>query len=353
VFDNRVNKSDDFLGKGFTDPIAEAVELAGTSDVAHGYEVTRTQTGDEIRDEIKRGEIDDLEGVMCNEFTSATVAASEYDLDERYLNQKSKIPIAYPGKGGTTFVEIWMVVGTLREATAAILAVQGQSGVEKVTDPERAAELGVSGGPSEFWYFAGSTFVGVQARGSHHFGAGAAAVALGGYDVDAHDRKPGDVQQWLKTSNGTYDGLGQSSVVHEVKGSGVARLGAANCPEIDGDVRGPGTVDELGNGWFRIEPGSGLEWILGPETDPMTVAEFTAEEIQLIDANEQRGDATQVGSYADVEDFDAEETTTVTSSGRLPTSKWFAWKPSVLAVLAVLSTSKPQATAYRGAWTRR
>lgn len=323
---------------GKTDVLAEAIALKDTSSVGHADDVGRSQDSSAIWDELKSGEIDDLEAIKCSEFTSAAVAAAGYDLEQDWIDPDTGMRAAYEDKGSYTFIEIWMVVGLLTEATHAMLAIQAGQAEEIDPSGERAAELGMSGESEPFLYVSAGSFVDMEASEDQMFGAGAAAVALGGDEVELDDRKPGDIQQSLNTNSaGEYIGTGHSSIVHAVRGSGVAKLGEAGSPEVEGDVQGPAPLTELAPGWYRIRPGSGLKWVVGPDTDPATIAQLDADDIQLIDANIQGsslegpgnrgGDATAVGSFQEHKDFDEDRWSATTSTGRLPSSPWYAWSP--------------------------
>ncbi|MEL6343280.1 MAG: hypothetical protein AAFV53_09085 [Myxococcota bacterium] len=346
---------DDAVESGKTDVLDEAIDLADTSTAGHAKEVARDHTFDEIWDELKSGEIDDLDALWCSEFTTAAVAAAGYDLNEVWRDPGTGKKVAYEDKGASTFVEAWMVVGTLKEATDALMAVQDNDSneVEEISaGSDRATAVGQGDEAEDFLYVSAGTFVGREASEDDLFGAGAVAVLFGGTEVELEDRLPGDIQQALKTnSQGTYTGAGHSSVVHAVEGYGVARVGETGSPEIIGGVKSPATADALAPGWYRIEAGSDLRWSVGPDTDPASLAAITTTHVQLIDANiagnadesgsARGGDATQVGFMNEQEDFDDSQASATTCAGRLPSSPWFPWTTSEPDIIAVLSTVEP------------
>lgn len=323
---------EEHLKAGKTPVLEEAIALTDSSDAGHGYDVRRDQSSKEIWAEIKSGEIDDLDAVMCSEFTAASMAAAGYDLDQDYRDPGTGLRVAYADKGGVTFLKMWMVAGTLADATAALMVVQDGAAERVEAGSDRAVELGEAGSEA-FLYSEVTTFVGRDASTNHHVGAGAAAVAFGGSQVQNRDRKPGDVHQSFATdSQGAYTGGGHSSVVHGVRGHGVARLGVEGAPTIQGDVKSPGPAAALPPGWYSIDDASGLEWVIGPDTKAENVASLSVSQVQLVDANrsyvadesgEARGsDATTVGS------FRADADGVMNSAGRLPTSPWFGWTPT-------------------------
>ncbi|TVQ87961.1 MAG: hypothetical protein EA397_17570, partial [Deltaproteobacteria bacterium] len=326
------------LAEGKTDVLTRALTLKDTSAVGHVDDIGRNQSNGEIWDGLKEGKIDHLTAIKCSEFTSAAVAAAGYDLDQQWLDPASGMRVAYQDGGSYTFVKLWMVVGTLLEATHALLVVQNGDAEEIDPSSARAAELGLSGESERFLYVSSGNFVGMEASEEQMFGLGAAAVGLGGSEVELNDRKPGDVQQSLRTnSSGKYSGSGHSSVVHAVRGTGVAKLGVDGCPKVEGDVQGPAPLAELEAGWYRINKDSGLKWVVGPGTIAATVAQLDAVEIQLVDANtkgsslagpgKRGGDATAIGAFQEHRGFNDEKKSATTSAGRLPSSPWHAWSP--------------------------
>jgi hypothetical protein len=174
---------------------------------------------------------------------------------------------------------------------------------------------------------------------------------VGGYEVAEPDRKPGDIQQRLDVKkDGNYSGLGHSSVVHGVAGYGIAKLGAGRgSPTIEGEVKGPKPAAELAEGWYEIKAGSGLKWVIGPDTDPSCIADLHAETIQLIDANtvgsSKEGKGNRDGDATAIGDFQQGKENAEMSAGRLPSSDWFAWATGSEEVIAVLSTTAPEGAA--------
>jgi hypothetical protein len=340
---------DDALADGKTNVVTEAIALAETSDKGHGDEVARPQTSQQVWAELNSGEIDSLGSVKCSEFTSAAMAAAGYDLDTVWLDPATGLRVAYADGSKPTFVAVWMISGALKEATYSLLVCRDDGAEEVVAGSDRAAELNMASETDNFLYVSAGTFVGREADSDDMVGAGAAVVAFGGRIVDSAERRPGDVQQRFNTNNaGKYVGTGHSSVVHSIRGSGVAKLGDASSPSIEGSVQSPSDVESLQPGWYRISPGSGLQWVVTPETSVANVAEFTTEQTQLIDANiagsldstgsARGGDATQLGAFHD------DQAQAVTCSGRLPSSPWFAWESSEPAVSAELSATASPTT---------
>jgi hypothetical protein len=317
------------LDDGKTNNLDAAVDLADDLDMQHGYDgaVAGDLAGSSRRRAILRGDVDDLQTLLCSEFTAATLQAAGYDLTAHYMDPSSGDYIAYAdgqksdGTPEMTLVDIYMVVNAQPEATRSIMDA-ASGACEAVTQAsERAQEIGGGNVPGDFHYCEELTFKDETASADHSFGAGAAAVALGGCEVALSERKPGDIQQWFTTLDGTYTAGGHSSTVYSVKGSGVALLGGANSPTIEG------ASSDLAPGWYEVPAGSALRWVIGPDTDPNAIASLMATDIQLIDAN-KRGvgnDATKVGSFEAQAEYSDTGGSKVTDAGRLPTSDWFAW----------------------------
>lgn len=355
---DRKNQHDEAVAEGKTDVLDEAIDLVDDSKVGHADDLAdgtgRGMTNSEIWDELKSGEIDDMKNIKCSEFTAASMAAAGYDLDQKWVDPKSGMQVAYTQGSGIRMVEMWMVVGMLKEAAFALLSVQDGGGEEIDPKSERAKEIEASGETENFLFVGDGNFYGRKASADDHLGAGASVLALGGYVVDMEDRKPGDVQQRLDTYNGKYTANGHSSVVHAVRGPGIAYLGESGSPEVVGEVESPSPLADLEPGWYAIEAGSGLELLVGPGTDPGMVASIDGVEVQLIDANRKgsssegpgkRGsDATGLGGFQETEEYSSEGSSAVTCTGRLPTNDWFAWSQSSQEVLAVLSTKEPEAS---------
>ncbi len=325
----RETAREEALKDGKTNNLDAAVDLADDLTMQHGYDgaVAGDLQGSSRRRAILRGDVDDLTTILCSEFTAATLQAAGYDLTEHYMDPATGDYIGYAdgqhsdGTAKMTLVDIYMVVNAQPEATRSIMDASAGD-CESVTQAsERAQEVGGGNVPGNFQYCEELTFVDQTASTDHNFGAGAAAVALGGFEVVLTSRKPGDIQQWFKTRDGEYTGGGHSSTVYSVKGSGVALLGGANGPTIEGGD------EDLQPGWYEIPAGSALRWVIGPDTEPSAVASLSASDIQLIDANTRGAgnDATKTGSFEAQEDYSDSGRSKVTSAGRLPTSDWFAW----------------------------
>lgn len=312
------------LDEGKTNVLDEAVELADSSDSPHLYDgdMSRDQDAGEVRDTIRDGSLDGLDRVGCGEFVTAAIAASGFDLNQPYLDPGTGHLVAYAEGSSARVVEIGMITNQQREAVGAILEAQNGTATLVTSDTPEAEKLGLP--DSTFLYAGTADFIGMDVDADDVFGAGAAAVALGGYEVSGSERRPGDVQQRQNVSDGKYAAAGHASIVHAAKGTGVALLGATGSPALD-----TGGYDNL-SGWYRID--GGVQMVVGPLTDPATVGSLQAVEIQQIDANKEssagedgnkRGsDATQVGSFAE------DKENAAYCMARLPTSPWFAWSPS-------------------------
>jgi hypothetical protein len=177
----------------------------------------------------------------------------------------------------------------------------------------------------------------VEVQAGDAFGAGAAALSLGGVEVAQAERKPGDIQQRLDTASGKASFAGHSSTVWMVRGPGIAYLGAEGSPKL---VGAPAKTQPA-PGWYRVEAGATIE--LDPSTDPARVARCDVGTVQLIEANTKgaKADATGLGvaRAADAAfDPDAVESD-LTSTGRLPTSKWIGWKPSSPDVVGIVTAT--------------
>lgn len=298
-----------------------------------------TTAGDPTNDARKQaiidGDVQKLKTMMCSEFTAGTLAQAGFDLGDRYVDKGTGLNVAYeePGKQ-YYFVRIYDVVGALVEATEAVIKAQKgvNNGVVDMIDPATLTEEErkthkITGETLPFLLVRsadstkkGLTFVGKEASDDDEFGAGLAAVALDGEEVDMAARRPGDIQQRLDVDepSNTYTGKGHSSIVWSVEGTGIARAGESGSPKLVGKTKG---LPALQKGvWYSIPDDSGARWALDRDTLPEHVAQLRVTRVQLIDSSIDRdGDSTQVADMKRSKDTKG----TVTSSGRLPNSPWF------------------------------
>ena len=340
---DRQARHDAAIDSGRGDNLDAAIDVARQTDMSHGYdgEVDGDLTGVARRKAILAGDVGALKTILCSEFTASTLVAAGCDLTQTFLDPATGLPVVYAdgndkhGNPRVTEVDVYMVVNTQPEATRAVMDAASGATERISAGSERAEAVGGSHLRADFLYATNLTFVGMEASEDQEIGAGAAAVALGGIEIELEDRKPGDLQQWLKTNDGRFTGAGHSSTVFAVKGTGIAYLGDGGSPEIEGYDTGG-----LAPGWYEIPEGADLRWKIDPDTDPATVATLRALDIQLIDANTRGAgeDATAVGSFREETEHSEEGRSQVTSSGRLPTSAWYAWveNPS-MAIKQVLS----------------
>lgn len=339
---------------GKTDNLDAAVKFAEDTSPAHPR--------DGVADSVKKGDRkkailagtgDELATLMCSEFTAATLVEAGWNLADYFHDSATGLRVAYAEgtkdeKTTLYWVQQYDVINMYEEATHAVL--EAQKGLCERIEPgtERAAEFHET--ISEpFLLGPNTTFVGQTASADDEFGAGLAAVAFGGKEVDPTERKPGDLQQRLDVANGKYTGGGHSSVVYEVQGTGVAYHGGSGSPDIIGDVGSPATKDELEAGWYEIPAGSKLRWAVTGDTAAEQVATLDAVDVRLVDSSNKRSDgdggfdATAAGGKSHG------ESTGILSNGRLPTSKWFAWAPdSGQAPIAVLEPAAKKSSKKSG-----
>jgi hypothetical protein len=315
-------------GTKIDDNLACASDLAAHFNVPHTYKVA-AQPGDaqtQARvDALKAGNTKALKTIICSEFTTLSLARAGIDLSQRYLHPTpaGKLPVAYrdPDKGRLRFVDLYMVVGNWPEVGLTLHALR-EGKLETVeAGSDRAKKLGAATEPTAFLYnpsAAGTS----EITADDQFGAGAAAVGLGGERVDQVDRKPGDIQQRADTVKGKTNFYGHSSQVWKVQGGGVAYLGAAGSPIVV-----PTPAEELAPGWYQAD-GAKTFFELAPDTDPALVAKFSTSKVQLVEANYSTADATDYSRMVPVDEpYDPKAArSSVTSTGRLPKSKWFGWK---------------------------
>lgn len=326
--------------------LAEAKKLADEMSIGHSYDhdgqgkhgADETVIVDELqagvrRDAIIGGQADQLQTILCSEFTNLTLAKMGVDLSKRYLVPGDRLPLGYPENGSVTFLTLYMVTNNQRETTAALIDHQNKLSRRVAAGSQKALDLGCENEAGDFYVVDKGDIVGMAVSGDNEFGAGATAVSMGGRAIpDPADRKPGDLQQSLKVdASGQTSGLGHSSQVWTVFGDGVACLGQPGSPTVvGGTVSAPGPIETL-SGWYALPPGK-LKWEVGPGTDPALVAKLTCVEFQLIEANvgNANDDATGVGEAR----VDKSE---VVSNGRLPDSKWITWEPRDEQVKGTLS----------------
>lgn len=331
---------------GLDPSLVAAKDLADTLKIGHGYDhdgkgkngANETVIVDDLSDPAKRrdaiigGKADQLDTILCSEFTNLTLAKMGVDLAQRYLVPTDRLPLGYPERGSVTFLTLFMVTNNQRETTAALIDHQNGASERVTAGSARAKELGRPDETVDFFVVAKGDIVGKAVGVDNEFGAGATAVSLGGKEIDPGARKPGDLQQAIEIdANGIATGKGHSSQVWSVLGDGVACLGQPGSPTIaGGTVTSPAAIETL-SGWYALPTGA-LKWKIGPETDPALVASLTCVEFELIDANTGRAndDATGIGSARK----DGQE---VVSNGRLPSSKWIDWETRAQDVVGTLA----------------
>ena len=285
-----------------------------------------------LRDAIIAGQADQLQTIICSEFTNLTLAKMGVDLAQRYLVPSDvpgeRLPLGYPESGRVTFLTLYMVTNNQRETTPALIDHQNGNSDRVEAGSTEAIELGCEGEAGDFFVVAMRDMIhGLAVEPGDEFGAGATAVSLGGIPIEPADRKPGDLQQTLEVDgSGQTHGSGHSSQVWTVFGHGIARLGQGKGSPVvvGGAVSAPGPIETL-SGWYALPKGD-LKWAVGPETDPGLVATLTCVEYELIEANVKvhtgraNDDATGIGPKT------VDKSNEVVSIGRLPDTKWISWK---------------------------
>jgi len=321
-------------GSSIDGNLAAAKQLADTFNVPHSWD--NKPDGDlggaDRKKAIVAGDTKALESVVCSEFTMLALQKAGIDLAQRYQDPAAALPVAWKDGKHLRFVDLYMVANNQGDALRVILGAQHGAGQRVDPGSDLATALGASEA-QPFLYVAdpgGATAL----HGDEAFGAGAVAQSLGGTAIAAADRRPGDVQQKLRTTKGKTIGAGHSTQVWSVRGKGVAHLGVAGSPTLV-----PSPDAEIPPGWYRVDD---VYLELGPETDPATVAELSVEYVSVIEANVAKAtgsaDATRIAPTAAADGgYDADAAASaLTSTGRLPTSKWAAWKPSAPAIQGVV-----------------
>lgn len=314
-----------------------ADEVAANTSVPHTYSAQKAlggpiagdPSGEKRRDALTTGNTAAIKSVVCSEFTVLELQKAGVDLNQRYVERSidPPLPVAYTDANGFTFIDLYMVTNNMPEAAASILAAQHGKAERVEPGSDRAKQLKTNESTaflhfSDFQYkkVGKDEHVLLAPEEGDHFGAGATALSLGGKQIAEADRRPGDVQQRWDTTAGQTLGAGHSSTVYTVRGKGVAYVGAAGAPRLV-----PAAPYEIPPGWYTTDE---LYWEIGPETDPQYVAKIDVDYVQLIEANEHGlGDATPAGkdNQMKLEDtqFDpAAASSKLTSTGRLPGSKW-------------------------------
>jgi hypothetical protein len=321
---------------GKRDNLEVATELAADLNVPHFYQKADypEKTKDDLDGTARTADMlaggKHMKTINCSEFVSATLAQSGWDLNAEYRDPTSGLAVGYLVGKRVQFVTNLAIININDAPTAAALAAQQTGGATRVVaGSDEAKQVGQGKRKEDFLLVAaaGSIGPGVAIDESLEFGAGAAAASLGGRPIERADRRPGDLQQFLKTTDGKADGHGHSSQVWSVRGPGIAwvEAGRAGCAELNGTPATP--LAELEPGWYEVS-GVDLSWELTPETDPALVATLAANSVKTIDANINRGeDATGLGEFDTERAYTKKGSSVAYSDGRLPTSKWFDWAP--------------------------
>ena len=331
----RETRREELLAGGKKTNLAVAKTLADATAMPHHYDDPSRSKKSHAPTDILAGNEQAAQSILCSGFTALTLVKAGWDLSQEYIDPATGLPIAYEENDGKlTFINLFMITNQQPKAIAGVLEAKKGDAL-KVEGSDVSSYVASGKFPQTppaqrraFLLSESATFVGLEATGEEEVGAGLTAVALGGIEVDPKDRKPGDLQQTMKTdSSGKFTGAGHSSQVWSVRGIGVCYLGANDSPTIiPPNVTNPAPLDELEKGWYEINDESGLFWLVDKDTSPDHVATLRADYIQLIDANVGRsGDATAVGTTSRAKEFHSGTTSEVTSNGRLPTSKWIAW----------------------------
>lgn len=343
---------------GIKDNLDVAIAIADDQgfNVPHSDEVQTGQSAGTRRKNIMGKKTGEIGSLKCSEFTNYTLAMAGWDLATEYVDKASGLPVCYEDPGTkVTFVTIFMVVNLQPEATGAILEAQrGQARrVAAGSDEAKALENSVNnmditkklGAPGtrtkDFWISGATTYHDVASQEGQAFGAGAAAVGLGGEVVQPGDRRPGDLQQSMAQSGSKLSAAaGHSSQIYAVRGHGICWLGDPNGPKVVGAVASPGPIESLTPGWYEITDPK-LWWEIGPSTTPDRVATFTVDKMALVDSNTGRGgdavaiDKNKDGSLA----FLRPDSSMAYSIGRLPSSKWMGRGPKTVTALGRLSST--------------
>jgi hypothetical protein len=321
-------------GKTLKQPKAPGANA--TDEEKAAYATARAAYDDQQREArriaagIVAGSVDpkQIPHIVCSGFTALTLARSGIDLTSPYRDPATRLPIWFNGR----FITIYEVVQNTDATHAVIFAHRGGKNVQRI-EPRSLGRLGVvwaatTGSKDPFLWVADGD-VGELAA-TDEFGAGAAAHALGGAIVAQEARKPGDVQQMFWTHGGKTDFSGHSSTVWAVRGQGVVYLGATGSPRLTPELN-PAPPP----GWYELR---GVYAELEPQTDPALVASFSTSYVQLVEATNSRTDATRKGPMQGADNpYDPDAgTSQLTSTGRLPTSKWFHWGPSEPARVGVI-----------------
>ena len=275
-------------------------------------------------------EVGKLASMLCSEFTLLTLGISGTDLTQRYRDPGSGLPVAWvDGNGRLVFADLYMVTNNQWEATNAIVDVQHGNSERVEPDSARAKAL-KSKETTPFMLVKWATGQ-IAVNATDSFGAAATARSLGGIQVATGDRRPGDLQQSFKTTDGMANGEGHSSQVWAVQGQGVAYLGAPTSPTLS-----PTPSSPIPPGWYAVE---GVFWEVGPDTDPATIASLDVSSVQLIDANTDRknDDATQIGPMTKATAYKPAGSSSLVATARLPSSKWIDWQPMTRAVIGTIT----------------
>lgn len=316
------------LGGGKTDNLDAALDLAENTHPAHSSDGVADPVSDGAvrKAKLLAGKGDELATLKCSEFTIAALVEAGWDLKADFRDFATGLEVAYEDRPGKLYwVQRFDVANLFEEATKAVLDAQHGDCERVEPGSERAVALGVGDRTESFLLSTKDSFIGMDASANDEFGAGLVAVALGGIEVSPEARKPGDLQQTLKTVDGRFTGGGHSSTVYEVQGTGVAELGASDGPSIRGTVGSPGPVGSLAAGWYQIPADSKLRWVVGPETNPARVATLAAKDIQVVDSNNGREDADGNRDATGIGRSFEKKDSPVLSNGRLPTSRWISW----------------------------
>lgn len=328
VADNNDDRHlDDLRAEYVEDRTAELVAEGMDEDAAKAQ--AKTESWSQVTED---------DGINCSLFVKAALNDNDETsdkMDEIYKDKGTGLPVGYRESNKIRLVENHMVVNLQPEATRAIIDAQKKPNDMKIVkdSDEYTALLAEYGNdatkiPDETFLFSNiafgntQTFIGQAGNADLEFGAGAAAISMGGKEIDEAERRPGDLQQTAKTdAEGKFTGKGHSSIIYEVKGTGVGYYEAdnPNCPIPDG-------WETAESGWYRGN------WIINGLTNPFHVAEFAVSEVKLIDANTEtvdneqgvdRGeDATQIGDFSTGNNSGNNQ---LISNGRLPDSKWIDW----------------------------
>lgn len=313
------------IAEGHTDVLDAAIGAAALSDAPHASYTDDPLRPRDRRAAILRGDIGALPTLDCVQFTATALSRAGEDLRQPVHEPGSGLQVVYGDARGPRVVDAYMLVLVQTEATHAWMQATTGAAERVTAGSERAIALGAEHLTHDFLYVPGGSFVAEPVTEGASFGAGAVASASGGLEVADADRKPGDLQQVLETRDGAWSGRGHSGTVHTVDGTGVAWLGAPDSPELVG-YDGP----PLEPGWYEVPADAPYRWRVGPETAPDRVATLQASALRLIDAN-TRGpdeDASRVGAFREDTPYSATGRSRVVSSGRLPSSDWFAWVPA-------------------------